>query len=251
MCCTSKKTRVRGKQGKSNAKTTECSRTDADGVADAVEFFRPAPDRVPAYFPTESGPYGVMWFPADVTEKAGNSPNPIPVCMDHQRGRCIGACGRLHVQRPYMDGVMQRLRSLPFSNCCLLHGDLPSHRLEFEALRQHPFLEVVGDLDAPPRIFLCPDLLAATAYWIPRNLSRTNTVEFPQRRVCRLHQLGRCNRGVECSNVHVCRQFWALRDRLRSASHPPEAYLISYVDVPRLSVQSGSLAAFREALTQG
>jgi hypothetical protein len=80
----------------------------------------------------------------------------------------------------------------------------------------------------------------------PLSLSFSLFCRFGISRVCRLHQRGLCKFGVDCNNLHVCRQFWATRQTAsKPLGHPvPQVFCLKQCGHGRDRTCFGLLAAF-------
>jgi len=114
---------------------------------------------------------------------------------------------------------------LPFSDCCTLHGHVPSLRSDFRALLiDRP---VVLILDHDYEVGIPPDLIAVTAFWhqfLAPDTTPPPAFTFNSARICRLHQRSACRFGRDCNNIHVCRSFWGeLGGFLKAGAQPISA----------------------------
>jgi len=111
---------------------------------------------------------------------------------------------------------------LPFSDCCTLHGHVPSLRSDFRALLiDRP---VVLILDHDYEVGIPPDLIAVTAFWhqfLAPDTTPPPAFTFNGARICRLHQRSACRFGRDCNNIHVCRSFWGELGGFLKAGAPP------------------------------
>eukprot|EP00668_Euglena_longa_P007077 GGOE01008450.1.p1 GENE.GGOE01008450.1~~GGOE01008450.1.p1 ORF type:complete len:578 (-),score=81.65 GGOE01008450.1:791-2452(-) len=111
--------------------------------------------------------------------------------------------------------VQQPVQVVPASNCCTTHGDIASKREDFQEMMKNHIVQLRRDGLEP--IPINPSLLAITKYWDPflkaermsKKKQRDRVFRFTAQRVCKLHQFNRCNYGVDCRNIHICREFWA------------------------------------------
>ena len=53
------------------------------------------------------------------------------------------------------------------------------------------------------------DRIAATFFWNRFVKEKRRVLFFSPDRVCKLHQQNQCKYGVECKNVHLCREIWS------------------------------------------
>eukprot|EP00667_Euglena_gracilis_P003815 EG_transcript_3829 len=193
-------------------------------------LFQPSSTSLPVIDPMLKH-FGRVWINMKYVEHTGavrrwicrDSHQPS-LCMLFQRGRCSAGtkCNQAHVNVQHMEDVRHLLLSIPFSNCCFEHGDLASRREAFRVtVKRHPIeLKRMGQLIPVPA-----NCIAVTAFW-DRFIKAEKTkasqdpervIRFPWQRVCRLHQSDGCRYGVDCNNVHLCREFFAQRDLGSSA----------------------------------
>eukprot|EP00667_Euglena_gracilis_P019433 EG_transcript_20831 len=193
-------------------------------------LFQPSSTSLPVIDPMLKH-FGRVWINMKYVEHTGavrrwicrDSHQPS-LCMLFQRGRCSAGtkCNQAHVNVQHMEDVRHLLLSIPFSNCCFEHGDLASRREAFRVtVKRRPIeLKRTGQLIPVPA-----NCIAVTAFW-DRFIKAEKTkaaqdpdrvIRFPWQRVCRLHQSDGCRYGVDCNNVHLCREFWAQRDLGASA----------------------------------
>ena len=205
-------------------------------VWNLCHLFQEGPDTVPVLV-RDLKLYGCLWVPFACIEHVPDAwataarLRPCFVCNDHLRSRCVAgdACSRVHVSPAFLNCVRRMLMSVPFSNCCLLHGDPSSQHPRFGGSCGRFAVEILGPQGSTsPRFFVAAALVAATKYWDGIRLDKLLSVR--EHRVCRLHQQRRCNFGHECGNVHICRRAWALRTTLlhtRITNCPEAVYFIT------------------------
>eukprot|EP00668_Euglena_longa_P024030 GGOE01030026.1.p1 GENE.GGOE01030026.1~~GGOE01030026.1.p1 ORF type:complete len:385 (+),score=75.75 GGOE01030026.1:49-1155(+) len=143
------------------------------------------------------------------------------VCLSFQHGSCAAgaSCPHLHVDPAYLSAVRTALQSMPHSDCCFGHGDLPSCRADFQALLHGLSLMIVWEDGG--EVPIAPHHICFTAFWRPFLTSAAHRdqlkLKINELRICRLHQRSACHRGVNCNNLHVCRQYWSTALQLSSA----------------------------------
>eukprot|EP00667_Euglena_gracilis_P020312 EG_transcript_21990 len=192
-------------------------------------LFVPAEGCVPIIHPDFKN-LGRIWVPVKfVIPTVGlqrfltGGPRAPSLCMLHQRGRCQTRlrCNQIHVAIAFVNLVAHLLTLHSDHNCCRAHGDPASlgHPLFAEAA------QIVIELHLPGAVaFPVPlERLARTAFWGRFPLHQGGRWYFTPYRVCQLHQQNRCAYGLECKNVHLCREWWRqLQPRLRECWNTAE-----------------------------
>ena len=141
-----------------------------------------------------------------------NHPHPPSLCLLYQEGRCNAGskCNQIHVKRSHMKNLRKALAAAPPSNCCLRHGDLASGRTDVrKLLEEHP-LEIKLGRGASVRF--PSHAVAITTYWdkyLREPYQIRGVLHVVSSRICNLHQLNQCRYGVDCKNIHLCREFWS------------------------------------------
>eukprot|EP00669_Euglena_mutabilis_P005793 TRINITY_DN1739_c0_g1_i1.p2 TRINITY_DN1739_c0_g1~~TRINITY_DN1739_c0_g1_i1.p2 ORF type:complete len:283 (+),score=39.17 TRINITY_DN1739_c0_g1_i1:309-1157(+) len=148
-------------------------------------------------------------------------PHPPSLCLLFQKGRCNSQtlCNQVHVDRNFAHAIHRSLLSGSLSNCCRLHGDIPSNNSPHMATLMDR--EVLVEREGLPPMEVPQERMCMTMYWtrVPKHKRRQLIV--PADRVCNLHQVNACKFGVECRNIHVCRELIAQADPpMRQASAP-------------------------------
>jgi len=178
-------------------------------------LFLPSPAATPVIHP-DFKELGRLWIPASfVLPTTGlqrfqaQHPHAPSLCTLFQRGKCKsnGRCNQVHIDPDFARVLAGALAACGVSNCCRRHGDPPS-------LASSPFAALVSNniemkLSGQPSIQVPTELIATTFFWNRLSQERRPSLFFPVERLCLLHQRGQCTFGVECRNVHVCRQWWA------------------------------------------
>eukprot|EP00668_Euglena_longa_P018993 GGOE01023669.1.p1 GENE.GGOE01023669.1~~GGOE01023669.1.p1 ORF type:complete len:543 (-),score=162.70 GGOE01023669.1:401-2029(-) len=214
-------------------------------------LFAPSDDAVPIIHP-EFKPMGRLWialqwiYPTSGLNRfMEQHPHPPSLCMLFQRGRCNShaACNQIHVDVRFAHAVAQALQNSTLSNCCKVHGDLPSNNSPnmVKLVDQ----EVLIERDPLPPLRVPHDCIAMTMFWtrVPKHKRRPLVISAE--RICNLHQQFACKFGVECRNVHICREFLAHPDALPvPAAVPVQAPAPATVPSP----ESPALASPSEAL---
>eukprot|EP00667_Euglena_gracilis_P019234 EG_transcript_20578 len=155
--------------------------------------------------------------PTKAIERWQARPSQAPfLCQMHCAGRCTAgeACNQVHADPTYVAAVRELLSQVPVANCCPSHGDLASLREDFQAMMlNHPLELRPGCIDPIPVPREC---LAITKYWdrflkaerVSKKKQQGRVFRFTTQRVCKAHQADECRYGVDCKNIHLCRQYW-------------------------------------------
>eukprot|EP00668_Euglena_longa_P010407 GGOE01012601.1.p1 GENE.GGOE01012601.1~~GGOE01012601.1.p1 ORF type:complete len:495 (-),score=83.86 GGOE01012601.1:2499-3953(-) len=139
-----------------------------------------------------------------------NHPHPPSLCLLYQEGRCnAGAkCNQIHVKRSHMKNLHKAIYAQQVTNCCVEHGDLGAGRQDIRTfLLEHQVEVKLQDGTIVP---IPPNHIAITNHW-ERCLVTclpAATITVPSTRICNLHQQNECRYGVDCRNVHICREIW-------------------------------------------
>eukprot|EP00667_Euglena_gracilis_P001368 EG_transcript_1369 len=196
-----------------------------------IELFQPGPQKVAIVDPTLKH-CGLLWVPREHVSPSkalkritGQEQMPPSLCLLFQKGQCRAdqRCNQLHVSPDFIRALRGAMADVPYSNCCIGHGDLPSLRREFQTLLAA--VAVVLARNGAPDVTLPPTSVALTVFWRPfidqQARAENGVMRFSAARVCRLHQRGECKFGVDCNNIHVCREFWTGQRRPCDASLAP------------------------------
>ena len=154
------------------------------------------------------GPFGCIGVGVDyvkTTMGSQMSTSCVPrfLCMLYQQARCYSGhrCNQIHVDRAYMEGMEAALRDRQ-PMCCWVHGDKrPTSKVGHQV-----------QLRWGPGVFFCLPgaYFPRTAFWFKYDTRgcESRPVVVSRRDVCLLYQNGKCNYGVTCRHVHICRSIW-------------------------------------------
>jgi len=186
---------------------------DVDSRTFIAQLFTPDDNAVPIIYP-EFRPIGRLWVPLDYVYRTSglvrylnHQPHAPSLCMLFQKGRCNSHenCNQIHVAQ-WFAGMMRRaLQATAVSSCCLVHGDPASNSNHTLGL---PLQEVEVRRDPLPPLTIYTDRIAVTLFWMRFLKHKKRALFFNMDRVCNLHQQNACKYGVECKNVHLCRELW-------------------------------------------
>ena len=189
---------------------------DANTVRDLIhKLFNPDAGAVPIIHP-EFKALGRLWMPWQlVVPTSGlqryltNHPHAPSLCVLFQNGRCNSRdkCNQIHVDISFATLVSEALHLNAVSNCCRMHGDLGSASNDIFSALKTDIIEI--RLPGMQSLSVSTDRVAATFFWNRFVKESRRVLFFSPDRVCNLHQQNQCKYGVECKNVHVCRDFWS------------------------------------------
>eukprot|EP00667_Euglena_gracilis_P006344 EG_transcript_6399 len=184
-------------------------------IVDVPSLFEPNPNCIPVFDPALKR-FGALWIPKQFVNPTAaqflEQPTTM-LCLAHQRGECqaFEQCNQIHLDVPFTEVLRQTLLSQPSSNCCLAHGDQPTRRRDFQGMLDVVSVVITVDKDREvqvPRVHM-----TVTSFWdqfLKKDFCTLNPLmRFNVARICRLHQRDACKFGMDCNNVHICRQFWA------------------------------------------
>lgn len=180
-----------------------------------AKLFLPDVNALPIILP-ETKSLGRIWIPfqyivrtSGIDRYLNNHPHAPSLCMLFQNGRCnSGAkCNQIHVDKSYTAAVTAALTFTATSNCCLAHGDMASTSNNLFENSQPETIELRRE--NLPVILVSPSQIAVTLFWYRFLKQKRRVLFFTPDRICNLHQQNECKYGVECKNVHLCREFWS------------------------------------------
>mmetsp|Transcript_114800 Transcript_114800/g.199672 ORF Transcript_114800/g.199672 Transcript_114800/m.199672 type:complete len:542 (-) Transcript_114800:788-2413(-) len=192
--------------------------TDTALVGELIhKLFHPDAGAVPIIHPDFKA-LGRLWIPWQfVVRTSGldrflsNHPHAPSLCVLFQNGRCNSRdkCNQIHVEVSFAALISQALHVNAVSNCCRMHGDLGSASRKndiFSTLKTNVIEIRMPDTSS---LTVSTERIAVTFFWNRFVKEKRRVLFFSPDRVCNLHQKNQCKYGVECKNVHVCRQFWS------------------------------------------
>jgi len=189
---------------------------DAELVRDLIhKLFNPDSGAVPIIHP-EFKALGRLWIPWQLVVRTSgleryltNHPHAPSLCVLFQNGRCNSRdkCNQIHVDVQFATLVSEALHLNAVSNCCRMHGDLGSASNDIFATLKTDIIEI--RMPGMQSLTVSTDRVAATFFWNRFVKEKRRVLFFSPDRVCNLHQQNQCKYGVECKNVHVCRDYWS------------------------------------------
>eukprot|EP01060_Flectonema_neradi_P012268 TRINITY_DN19143_c0_g1_i1.p1 TRINITY_DN19143_c0_g1~~TRINITY_DN19143_c0_g1_i1.p1 ORF type:complete len:720 (+),score=85.31 TRINITY_DN19143_c0_g1_i1:41-2200(+) len=139
------------------------------------------------------------------SSKGGTQTRDFSLCTNHMKGSACSMgnkCKFIHVSSEFMTNLQNVDKP-----CCPHHGGVPAASVLSSSLQ----LVMINKVSQ--RCNVLHDRVATTAGLreiVASNPASQTTIVFCCNRVCRLHQEKRCHHGAGCSNLHICRTYYAL-----------------------------------------
>eukprot|EP01001_Neometanema_parovale_P005274 NODE_1846_length_1586_cov_151.515379_g1758_i0.p1 GENE.NODE_1846_length_1586_cov_151.515379_g1758_i0~~NODE_1846_length_1586_cov_151.515379_g1758_i0.p1 ORF type:complete len:340 (-),score=33.46 NODE_1846_length_1586_cov_151.515379_g1758_i0:566-1522(-) len=181
-----------------------------------TDIFLPSETSVPVIHP-ELKDLGRLWIPQEHIQQTKGldryltgKPHSPSFCMLYQHGRCAMGkqCNQVHVNRIYGYSLRETIARSAVSTCCHHHGDLPSI-LGMTAFDNSRLKAIQLDCEGYDPIEVDFTQIAYTEYFANAIRSKKKIISFKPDRICNLHQYQACKYGVECRNVHMCRELYS------------------------------------------